>query len=42
MQKRYIEVDEVNALLQAYVACNVREQFVPAVVDDVGVRLVPV
>ena len=36
MQKRYIEVDEVNALLQAYVACNVREQFVPAVVDDVG------
>ena len=42
MQKRYIEVDEVNALLQAYVACNVREQFVPAVVDDVGVRLVSV
>jgi len=39
MQKRYIDLDEVNALLRAYVACNVRDQFVPAVVDDVGIRL---
>ena len=39
MQKRYIDLDEVNALLRAYVACNVRGQFIPAVVDDVGIKL---
>jgi hypothetical protein len=39
MQKRYIDLDEVNALLRAYVACNVREQFIPAVVDEVGIKL---
>ena len=39
MQKRYIDLDQVNALLRSYVACNVREQFIPAVVDDVGIKL---
>jgi surface carbohydrate biosynthesis protein len=39
MQKRYLELDEVNGLLQAYVTCNVRDRFVPAVVDEVGIKL---
>jgi surface carbohydrate biosynthesis protein len=39
MQKRYIGLDEVNELLQSYVNCDVRERFVPAVVDEVGIRL---
>ena len=39
MQKRYIDLDEVNGLLRAYVACNVRDKFVPAVMDDVGIKL---
>ena len=42
MLKRYIEVDEVNALLRTYVDCDVGQQFVPAVLDDVGVRLASV
>jgi hypothetical protein len=25
--------------LQAYVTCNVRDRFVPAVVDEVGIKL---
>ena len=28
MQKRYIDLDEVNGLLQSHVACNVRDRFV--------------
>jgi hypothetical protein len=39
MQKRYIELDEVNGLLQSLVSCNVRDRFVPAVVDEVGIKL---
>ena len=39
MQKRYIDLDEVNWLLQSYVACDVRDRFVPAVIDDVGIKL---
>lgn len=39
MQKRYLKLDEVNGLLQSYVSCNVRNQFVPAVVDEVGIKL---
>ncbi|HUW73502.1 MAG TPA: surface carbohydrate biosynthesis protein [Methyloceanibacter sp.] len=39
MQKRYIELGEVNALLQSFVDCKVRDRFVPAVSDDVGIRL---
>ena len=39
MQKRYIELDEVNGLLQSLVCCNVRDRFVPAVVDEVGIKL---
>lgn len=39
MQKRYIEIDEVNGLLQSLVSCNVRDRFVPAVVDEVGIKL---
>jgi surface carbohydrate biosynthesis protein len=39
MQKRYIELDEVNSLLQSFVTCKVRDQFVPAVSDEVGIRL---
>ena len=39
MQKRYIEVEEVNRLLKSYAACNVQDRFVPAVVDDVGIKL---
>lgn len=30
MQKRYIELDEVNRLLRSLVSCNVRDRFVPA------------
>jgi len=39
MKKRYIELDEVNSLLQSFVTCKVRDQFVPAVSDEVGIRL---
>jgi surface carbohydrate biosynthesis protein len=39
MQKRYIDLDEVNGLLRSYVTCKVRDQFVPAVVDEVGIKL---
>jgi hypothetical protein len=39
MQKRYIELDEVNGLLQSLVSCDVRDRFVPAVVDEVGIKL---
>jgi hypothetical protein len=39
MQKRYIDLDEVNRLLRSYVTCKVRDQFVPAVVDEVGIKL---
>jgi hypothetical protein len=39
MQKRYIELDEVNGLLQSLAGCNVRDRFVPAVVDEVGIKL---
>jgi surface carbohydrate biosynthesis protein len=39
MQKRYIELDDVNGLLQSLASCNVRDRFVPAVVDEVGIKL---
>ena len=39
MQKRYIELDEVNRYLQSFVTCNVRDEFVPAVIDEVGIKL---
>jgi hypothetical protein len=39
MQKRYIDLDEVNSYLQSFVTCNVRDRFVPAVVDEVGIKL---
>jgi len=39
MKKRYIELDEVNGFLQSYVDCHVRDRFVPAVVDEVGIKL---
>jgi surface carbohydrate biosynthesis protein len=38
-QNRYLNVDEVNGLVESYVKCNVRERFVPAVMDEVGVKL---
>jgi hypothetical protein len=39
MQKRYIDLDEVNGYLQSFVTCNVRDRYVPAVVDEVGIKL---
>jgi hypothetical protein len=29
----------VNGLLQSLAGCNVRDRFVPAVVDEVGIKL---
>jgi len=39
MKKRYIELDEVNGFLQSFVDCHVRDRFIPAVVDEVGIKL---
>jgi len=40
MQQRYFGVEDVDRLLKAYVACDLGDKFTPAVVDDVGIRLV--
>lgn len=40
MQQRYFGVEDVDRLLKAYVACDLRDKFTPAVLDEVGIRLV--
>ena len=38
-QNRYLDLDEVNGMVESYVKCNVRDRFVPAVRDEVGIKL---
>jgi surface carbohydrate biosynthesis protein len=40
MQQRHFGVEDVDRLLKAYVACDLRDKFTPAVLDEVGIRLV--
>jgi surface carbohydrate biosynthesis protein len=39
LQKCYIDLAEVNGLLRSYVDCHVRDRFVPAVADEVGIKI---
>jgi surface carbohydrate biosynthesis protein len=38
-RKRYINFEEVNELSRSYVACQVRDHFIPALVDEIGIKL---
>jgi surface carbohydrate biosynthesis protein len=39
MQQRHFGVEDVDRLLKAYVACDLRDKFTPAVLDEVGIKL---
>jgi surface carbohydrate biosynthesis protein len=39
MQQRYFAVEDVDKLLKAYAACNLKGKFAPAMLDKVGIRL---
>jgi surface carbohydrate biosynthesis protein len=39
MQQRYLNLGEVNTLLQAFIDCEVGNRFVRAVTDEIGIRL---
>jgi surface carbohydrate biosynthesis protein len=40
MQQRHFALADIDRLLQAYVACDLRDKLPPAVLDEMGIRLV--
>jgi hypothetical protein len=39
MQQRYFALEDVDKLLKAYAACNLKGKFAPAMLDRIGIRI---